>query len=226
MAENTIVSQNLNDNQGAYALMRELQHMLYKIARSAELKDPQLLQEIQKEADIALRLIDSYLLTTSVDGKQIQIDLSPVGIGSLLHETAYEVRASSGIDVEVTPKVLQPVMTNILLLKNFLFSVGYFISKTNNSTELKFCSFKAKDGEIGVGVLSKNFNVTSKELKKALNNTSNHMPLSKHTSQSAIMLIIADAIANALGSKLSVKKAGNSKGFSLLLPKSEQLALV
>lgn len=209
----------------AFSLMRELQYMLYKIARSAELGDPKVLADIQREADIALRLIDSYMATSSLESGQTSLELSPIGLGSLLHETAYEVRAACGASVEIQTKSLQPVMAHNLLLKNFLFSIGYFISKASDS-HLNFCSFKSTSGEVGVGVVSKNFDISTDDLRNALTNHSTHMPMASHTNQSAIMLVVADAIAKALGSKLAVKKLGRSKGFCVILPKSEQLALV
>lgn len=225
MAEDINGGQNSYDYAGTFSLMRELQYMLYKIARTSELADPKLLVDIQKEAETALRLIDSYMITSQLEVGQTQLELSPIGLGSILHETAYEVRASVGANVQVQVKAPQPVMSNNVLLKNFLFSVGYFIAKSTDS-QLKFCTFKGKNNTVGVGVLAKNFDISTRDLRKALLNGSSHMPMAKHTNQSAIMLIVADVIARALGSTLSVKKSGNSKGFSIWLPKSEQMSLV
>ena len=225
MSEDMNRGENSYANSGAYSLMRELQYMLYKIARNAELGEPELLADIQKEADTALRLIDSYMMTSQLEVGQTSLELSPIGLGSLLHEAAYEVRATSGAEVEIHARALHPVMAHNVLLKNFLFSVGYFISKSTNS-QLNFCSFKAPDNKVGVGVVARDFDISAKDLRSALANSSSHMPMAKHTNQSAIMLIVAEAIAKALGSNLSVRKSGKFKGFSLLLPKSEQLSLV
>lgn len=223
------VDMNRGDNSyvslGAFSLMRELQYMLYKIARTAELDESVFLADIQKEADTALRLIDSYMITSQLEVGQTSLELSPIGLGSLLHETAYEVRATSGAEVEVHARALHPVMAHNLLLKNFLFSVGYFISKSTNS-QLNFCSFKGGEGKVGVGVIARGFDISTKDLHDALANGTSYMPMARHTNQSAVMLIVAEMIAKALGSSLSVRKSGKSKGFSIWLPKSEQLTLV
>lgn len=225
MQTNKKLSQNSYDKLGSFALIRELQYSLYNIARNAELGDPELLKEIQKEADIALRLIDSYLATSLLESGQLSLNLTTIGIGSILHETAYEVRATSGHDVLVETKVAYPVMGHSILVKNFLFSIGYFMSKACSS-ELKFCSFESSDNRLAVAVVAKNFNISTKDLNRALKDGSAHMSMPKTSNQGAIMLLVADAIARALGSSLSVKKIGRQKGFGLYLPKSEQLTFI
>jgi hypothetical protein len=225
MFEDKNIGQSAYDLGGVFSLMRELQESLYKIARSAELNDPELLADIQQEAEIALKFIDSYLYSAKLESGQISLELSPVGLGSLLHETAYEVRAVSGSDVGIYANAKMPAMANQRLLKNFLFSVGYFISKST-AGELRFTSFKEKDNRLGVGVLAKNFDLSSSDLRLALSNRFSHMPMAKQSEQSPIMLIVADVTARALGGQLFVKKLGNNKGLSLSLGRSEQTAFI
>lgn len=224
MSEDQNRGGNFYDLSSAFSLMRELQYMLHKIARTAELNDASLIEDIRREADIALKLVDSFLMTTRAEFSQMTLDLSPMALGSVMHQVAYEIRDLSGKEIEINAGVNYPVMANKNLLKNLLFSLGYFISNSgSNKTQL--CSFRSND-QIGVGVFAKNFDISAKDLRHALSSKTAHMPMSSYTNQSAVMLVIADVIAKSMGSKLAVKKLGKSKGFSIWVPKSEQLSLV
>ena len=159
--------ENSYDMSAVFSLLRELQQTLYLIARNAELRNPELLSEMQKEAEIGLRFVDSFLHTMKLESGQIALDLSPVGLGSLLHEVAYDVRAASGSEVGVYSGAKDPVMANNHLIKNLLFSIGYFMAKSTKS-ELKFTTFKGPKNKVGIGVLAKNFEVSTVDLRLSL----------------------------------------------------------
>lgn len=206
------------------ALMRELQYALYEIARRAELGSSQSLTGVQQRAEQSLRLIDSYIATTQIEIGQTQLNLSPIGVGSILHEAAYSLRSETGCIVSVVTGVNHPVMTHAELLKNLLSNTGQFILDTVK-TQLVFRSFPVKDGTVGVGVFAKNFNVTSSDLKNAIEiSGTSHMPMAQHSYRSGIMLVMADALAQGLGSSLTIKRMGIFQGIAVTLPKSQQLS--
>lgn len=226
MAEDIDGSQKRLEDRGSISLLRELQHALYEIARQAEVGGDDALHRIQLRADQSLRLIDSYIISTQVEAGQTQLELSPYGIGSIMHETAHELRAFNGSTPLVQARAAQPVMTNYDLLKSFLFSMGQFISDAANSP-LVLRSFATQSGKIGVGVFAENFDVSSKELKQAIDMSGQSlMPMAQHSQRSGIMLVLAGSLARALGGELHVKRMGNFRGFATTLPKSQQMSLV
>jgi len=226
VAEDIDLSQNRSNLTGSMTLLRELQHAFYEIARQAELGSTDSLTKVQLRSEQALRLVDSCIISTQVEIGQLQLNLSPYGVGSIMHETAHELRLATGYSVGVHAGINQPVMTNAEMLKNMLYSAGNFIYDSVK-TPVQLRSFSTKSGGVGVGVFAKNFTITPNDFRSALiASERTYMPLSQHSQRSGVMLLLADAIARSLGSELQVKRLGNHKGFAVILPKSQQLSLV
>lgn len=211
---------------GSMTLLRELQHAFYEIARQAELAGSGALPDIQARAEQALRLVDSCIISAQVEVGQLQLNLSPYGLGAIMHEAAHELRYVTGYSIDIRAGANQPVMTHAEMLKNMLYSAGSFMYDSVKSPVL-MRSFAAKNGDVGVGVFAKGFTITPKDLQKARNmSEATYMPMAQHTQRSGVMLLLADALAQSLGSELQVKRLGRYKGFAAVLPKSQQLALV
>jgi hypothetical protein len=207
-------------------LLRELQHALYEIARQAELGNEGSLAKVQLRAEQSLRLVDSCMISSQVEMGQIQLNLSPYGVGSIMHEAAHDLRLLTGNGVLVHAGVNQPVMTNAELLKNLLYSAGNFIFDAVKAPVF-LRSFPTKNGSVGVGVFAKNFSISPKDLRNALDNSSSaYMPMAQHSQRSGVMLLLADTLAQTLGSELEVKRMGSYRGFAATLPPSRQLSLV
>ena len=226
MAEDIELGPGKGNLTGSMPLLRELQHAFYEIARQAELGGGDSLSKVQLRAEQALRLVDSCIISTQVEVGQMQLNLSPYGVGSIMHEAAHELRQEVGYSVGVYTGVNQPVVTNAELLKNMLYSAGNFMYDSVK-TPIILRSFATKTGGVGVGVFAKDFAITPRDLRKALTmSEATYMPMAQHSQRSGVLLVLADAIAQALGSELRVKRLGNHKGFAAILPKSQQLSLV
>lgn len=225
MSEDLNISQNTSSFIGFDSLMREIQMSLYRVARMAEARDEKLFDEITKEADIALRLLDSYQLASQVSSGQLALEISPTGLGSLVHEVAYDIKSLSGSDIEMKIGSSMPVSANNHLLKDMLFAIGIFMAKSTNSS-LKFWVYKADQINTGLAITAKDFDISKHQLKEIFSKDGGIMPAPKLTTQSNIMLILADMVAQTLGAEIRVKKIGSAKGFAVLLPKSQQMALV
>ena len=211
--------------EGFDSLMREIQMSLYRVARMAESKDEALFDEINKEADIALRLLDSYQLASKVSCGQLSLEINPTGVGSLVHEVAYEIKSLSGSDIEMKIDHIGPVSANGHLLKDLIFAIGIFMAKSSRSS-LKFWVYKADSQNTGLAVTSKDFDISNIQLKDILTDQKRIMSLPKISTQNNVMLILANMVAQTMNTELSVKKIGKSKGFTVLLPKSQQMSLV
>ncbi len=226
MAEDIESSLQRSNLTGSMALLRELQHALYEIARQAELASPESLSKVQARAEQSLRLLDSCIISNQVEIGQLQLSFSPYGLGSIMHEASYELRELIGSAVDIHVGAHHPVMTNAELLKNLLYSAGTFIHDSVKKPVV-LRSFLTKSGGVGVGVFAKDFTITPADLRRLLTGSeSMYMPMSEHSQRSGVMLLLADALAQTLGSELEVKKLGKHKGFAAILPKSQQLSFV
>lgn len=226
MAEDIKAGPDGLEIRGSLPLLRELQHTLYEIAREAELGGKEALRRTQIRADQSLRLIDSYIVSVQLETGQMQLELAPYGIGSVMHQAAHELREFNGFPPMVQTKTSQPVMTNYELLKSMLFSAGQFVSDSVKAPVL-LRSFATASGDVGVGVFAKNFDVTNKDLKLAVNTSGqSSMPMAQHSEGSGVMLVLASSLAQALGGGLHVKRMGDFRGFATTLPKSQQISLM
>jgi len=207
------------------ALLRELQHNLYEIARYAEADQPDSLDIIQRLSERSLRLIDSAILTAKLEMGQTQLITEPLALGSVMHDVSYSLRLLNGEPADVSNASHSLVNTSRELLTSLLFSAGAFV-KNSVPGPLTIASYKDRDG-VGVGVFAKQFNLTQVDYIRAIEHMeSTVMPLSSHSSSSGVMLLLASRIADQLGSKLYVKKHGGHKGFAVVLPKNQQLSIL
>jgi signal transduction histidine kinase len=96
--EHSGIQGGVDTERGLLALARELQTSLYYIAREAELGSKDALQVISDSAEYALRLIDSYLIASQVERGQLHLNLEPVALGSVLHDTKYALATSCRVE--------------------------------------------------------------------------------------------------------------------------------
>lgn len=222
----SVAISSITDALRMQALVRELQNDLYTIARYAELGGENVHIDIQKRAEVSLKLIDSFLITSQLEAGQLHLGLSPYGLGSVLHNSAYAVRRVVNREVSIVSGAPVAAMTNPQLLQNLLSHTACFIAEATSS-ELLFRSFKSRSGTIGIGVFAKNFYLTTQELRNIMNDTGRSvMPAANHSRRSGIMLTMADTVACALGSPLTLKQMGRYRGLVTVLPRSEQLSLI
>lgn len=209
---------------GFVALMRELKHSMYEIARTSELAGNASDQSVQRIAEQSMQLIDSYILSVRSEYGQVKLDLEPMGIGSVMHEAAHAMRGGQLVRIEAKANI--PVMTHRAALSGLLTSAGAVLQEATKSP-LIMRSYITKGGEVGVGIFAENLDLSSQDLKTSLQLSGRaHMPLARHSAGSGVMLVVADGLAKALGGTLEVKRMGRFRGLATILPRSEQLSLV
>jgi len=200
--------------------------MYYEVAREAELAVPESLSKIQSLAEQSLRLIDSYITANQVEIGQLQLELSPLGMGSIMHQVMDEVRPVVSREIVAITGVNAAVMTNRELLSSFLGSILMFTAEATKSP-LSIRSFLTASGEVGVGVFARDMPITTKELDTALSSAGlTHMPFSRYSSKSGYLVVLAEKLATALGGKIYVKRLGKWRGFATSLPLSQQMSLM
>lgn len=212
--------------RNSLCLLKELQLMYYEVAREAELSSEGSLVKIQSLAEQSLRLIDSFITANQVEIGQLELELSPLGMGSIMHQVMDEVRPVVSREVGSVAGVNVAVMTNRDLLSSFLGSIIMFTAEATKSP-LSIRSFLTSSGEVGIGVFARDMTITNKELDVALSSAGlTHMPFARYSSKSGYLVVLAEKLATSLGGKLYVKRLGKWRGFATSLPLSQQMSLM
>lgn len=114
------------------ALAEQLKLPLLQIAREAELAgaqtDPNALRSISYTADMALRLVDSYLLSVQVQALPM-LELEPVSVSAVLQDTAHRLNQLAkqydcDLEVHLAGKY-EPVMAHRQSLEAAFATLGY-----------------------------------------------------------------------------------------------------
>ncbi len=218
------------------SLADELKLPLVQIARSAELAElsqpANQLRTIETTAANALRLIDGYLLVTSL-GKQGQLDLAPVSVTATLYDVAQDLYELSqlydtSIDIRVHGSTGQ-AMAHGAGLKAALNSLAYtFLTggPKGRSQTLTLVAQQTKEG-ITAGVLSDVAHVTAEDLQQARQLYGRaDQPAGGFTQNSGVGLYLADHLFAAMESPLKVLKFGRKTGLAAVMMPSHQLALL
>lgn len=218
-------------------LARELKLSLTYIARQSEYlankSASQPAGDIENAAQEALTLIDNYLLCAQMEYGQQLLPLEPVGIGSVLYDTAHELDVlakSSGYKIEVTVSNLRPAMAHKKALQATIQTLAQMImtnnSPTKKSNKIHLMADKRRSGDYITGVFGGvPFNQTDVLRARQLAGKS-HMALANQAFGSGINLAIADSLSRSMGAVLRSVKHNSMNGLGVYLLKSEQLNLV
>ena len=220
-------------------LARELTQPLLYIARQAEFSADQVgsggnsFQAIERAADGALRLIDSYLLSAQSEYGQRQLPLQTVGVGSILYDVAHELRAvaqQAGYVIEVETGYGKPIMTDVTALRASLTCLGTLLMPSHTDSKarrLKLVAYKRDASGCVAGIFGSDISLNRQDLKRARRlQGSSHMALGSVSSGSGVHFALADSLAKAVGAELCFARRRGLAGLGLILPKSAQLQLV
>lgn len=225
------------------ALAEELKLPLQHIARQAELQqlltgrsDTEGLQDIQASADMTLQLLDSYLLSLRLCLQpQASLQLEPVSLSAVLHDTAAELRqtaANYGVSLQLHVQGrYEPVLANRQALQSALVALGYALIEALPATgvrrqHLQLATHRTRQG-IVAGVYGELDELTPQLYRRAQALQGKvRQPLVGTLPGSGAGIFVADAILAAMASRLRVGRYMRLPGFAVTLPSSEQLQLV
>ena len=223
-------------------LAEQMKMPLMQIARLAELS--QLadstsvdLADIELTADSALRLIDSYLLSTKLARAQNSLQLEPVSVSAVLNETAHQLsKLASQYDCSLELHLAgryEPVLAHQAGLEAALISLGYaFIEAqaSNNYQQhpiIKLAAHRGKNG-IVAGLFSgadDNLSATLYRRGRGLYGQA-RQPLSNLTASSGAGIFVADSLLASMSAKLRVAHHQRLTGLAATLMPSQQMVLV
>lgn len=226
----------LSDNL-LLCLAEQLKLPLSQIARNQELVGLGAASQIDSQviADSALRLIDSYILGIKLAGGGELTDLEPVAVSSVLYDSAHQLAPMAkaygvNLDLTIDGKFL-PVSSNRQALQAALVSVGCDIIESLaqnpvNDMRLALTAHRCRYGLVA-GVYMPGHGVSQRALNlgRQLHGQANQ-PLVSVSSGSGAGVFVADAILQALGSKLFSSRHRKLHGLGAVLQVNPQLQLI
>lgn len=234
-------TQGGNDSQQATQLLRsiveQIKSPLTAIARQAELGtltgEPAVadLHAINTHAMAALMLADSYLMGLQLLREQASLALEPVSVSSMLTETAHELHGFAkqyGVDLELhIAGKYAPVMAHRTGLKSALLSVGYALLENTplENSRLTLAVRRTPHG-IVTGLYGSFEDLNTERWRRALDLHGKAPQPLRALGSNGAGLFVAEAILQAMATRLRVGKHLKQQGFATTLQASQQLSLV
>jgi K+-sensing histidine kinase KdpD len=225
------------------ALAEELKTPLMQIARQAELLETHgksvpedQLRYMRHNADMTLRLIDSYLFTLRLSrDSRNGFSAEPVSISSILHEARARLLDAArerniALHLNIAGKY-EPVLAHPQALTSALITLGYTLIDAlpaNGSGQfgLRMAAHRTKHG-IVAGMYFNSEALTPEALRRAQKLYGHaRQPFVEVLPGSGAGVFVAEAILAAMSSRLRVGRYQKLPGFAVTLTPSQQMQLV
>jgi hypothetical protein len=224
------------------SLAEQMKVPLLQIARQAEAgallgNSADALTEVHTQADIALKLVDGYMLSMRLASRENDpLAVGPVSVSSMLYDTAQQLTPIAkmyGVELEVEMAgKYGPVEAHQQGVKAALVSLGYALIEalpaggSNKQLRLQLAAHRCRYG-ISTGLYANVQNLSMQTLKRGnlLHGTA-RQPLPGMTHSGGAGVFVADAILQALGSHLRISHYHNRTGLGTVLQPNPQLQLV
>jgi hypothetical protein len=224
-------------------LAEQMKVPLMYIARQAEAGQllgnaAETLIKVHTQADVALKLVDGYMLSMRLASqKHDPFAVGPVSVSSMLYDAAQQLSPIAKmygveLEVEIAGKY-GPVEAHQQGIKAALVSLGYALIEAlpagqpqQSQLRLQLAGHRCRYG-IATGLYSNVQNISVLALKRGhqLRGTA-RQPLPGMTHSGGAGVFVADAILQALGSRLHVSHYHNRIGLGTILQPNPQLQLV
>ncbi len=223
------------------SLAEQMKLPLLQITRQAELgllvqDGGEQLPLIRANADVALKLIDGYLLSMRLAAEERHlIELESVSISSVLYDAAQQLHPIAklyGVDLELSlDGKYGPVAAHREGLQSALVSLGYALIEAlpaSNAPQMKLqlAAHRCRYG-IVAGLYADVDRLTTDALRqgrKLYGDARQPIPALTHTGGAGVF--VADAILHAIGAKLKVSHHRRRSGLGTVLQPNHQLQLV
>jgi hypothetical protein len=232
------------------SLAEQMKLPLMQILRQAELGElmstnpvgtqPQVtggeyLAQVRVNADVALKLIDGYLLSMRLAAEEYAVSQESVSISSVLNDAAHELHPIAriyGVDLELSlDGKFGPVTANREGLQSALVSLGYSLIEAlpaSNAPQmrLQLAAHRCRYG-IVAGLYADVDRLTADALRQGrrlFGDTRQPLPALSHCGGAGVF--VADAILSAIGARLKVSHHNRRSGLGTVLQANPQLQLV
>lgn len=218
------------------ALAEQLKLPLLQIAREAEFaqttQDTTALGSISYTADMALRLVDSYLLSVQLQSMSM-LELEPVSVSAVLQDTAHTLNSlAKQYDCELEVHLsgrYEPVMAHAQTLEAAYATLGYaFIEASPEAKKHKVIlgAHRSAKGLVA-GIFGTQEGLSADMLRRgqALFGTA-RQSLPGLSPSAGASVFVADALLKNMQSPLHTSRHSNLSGLAATLVPSQQLSLV
>ena len=182
---------------------------------------------IQAQVQRALRTIDNVLLYKRLATGQLELQLEPVHVGSIMSDVLQLIgpqMALSGCRSELAiHSTLQPVTTDRKVLLHALVGLWQAYIVSAKDATMITCGAKRVSG--GVRITLSSDGATFEGLSLARANMKSAQPITE-LAGAATDLLIAKNILKLAGSRLTVSRLHHTNGIGVTLPISKQLQFV
>lgn len=219
------------------ALAEQLKLPLLQIAREAELatmtNDPKALGSISYTADMALRLVDSYLLSVQLQALPT-LELEPVSVSAVLQDTAHRLnQLAKQYDCELEVHLsgrYEPVMAHRQSLEAAFATLGYaFIESVPNADQKHKVILGAHRSNKGLvaGIFGGQDGMSADMYKRgmALFGTA-RQAVPGISAHSGAGVFVAESLFKNMETSLQVSRHNKLSGLAATLIQSQQLQLV
>lgn len=223
------------------SLAEQIKSPLMQIARLAELEQlssrPQNLADIELTADMALRLIDSYLLSIKLSRAQNYLQLEPVSVSAVLNDTAHQLsKLAKQYDCKLELHLAgryEPVLAHQAGLEAALSSLGYAFVEAQSSLEhkqqptIKLAAHRSRNGIVTGMFTGNNENLTASLYRRGRGLYGQaRQPMFSLTSFSGAGIFVADSLLASMSTKLRIAHHQRLTGLAATLLPSQQMVLV
>lgn len=225
--------QLINDDRLLRTLAEQLKLSLLQIARQTEIESSNSTNiDVMHTADMALQLIDGYLLSTDLHAQQ-SLQLEPISISSVLYETAHDLRHHAklydcDIELDINGKY-SPVFGNVDALRAAFVALGASLieSQAADGPRRIVLATHRSVGGIVAGIFGEQTGLSADMFRraKALQGSSRQSLVNSSSSASA-GVFVADSLLSSIASPLKVAHHHKLTGLATTLLPSQQLQLV
>lgn len=242
MAKESLINNKHEAFESLFMSLAEgLKLPLQQIARRAELglmieNSNDSLSAIHTNADTTLQLLDGYLLSLRLSQQpEERFQVEPVCMSAVLHDACLQLSKVADqygvlLELDISGKY-SPVMAHRHALKAALVSIGYSLIEAIpamgiQQQRLQLVTHRTSHGVVA-GMYFDTDTLTPLAFRKAQKLKGNtRQPLVGVSPNSGAGIFVADAILQAMSSRLKVGRYKKASGFTFMLPPSKQLQLV
>lgn len=237
----TVESAEDLQTQTLRSIAEQLKMPLMYLARQAELcgqADTQpeaTFKSMQTHADMALRLVDSYLLGLDLSNKQAKLELEPVPIAATLYDVAHDLtplarQRNTDIELVLAGKYGQ-VMAHPAGLRAALYGLGFVLSEVVHPEKirntLRIAAHRTRGGIVTGLYIDGAVDIqTTLSASNISQNLGMRQPFANLTAGTGAGVFVADAIFDAMQTKLRAGRFQKQHGLAVTLQPSRQLQLV
>ncbi len=223
------------------SLAEQMKLPLLQIVRQAELgmllgQGSDQLGHVRVNADVAMKLIDGYLLSMRLAAEERHmVELESVSVSSVLYDAAHQLHPIAklyGVDIELSVDgKYGPVEAHREGLQSALVSLGYALIEAlpaSNAPQMKLqlAAHRCRYG-IVAGLYADVDRLTADALRqgrKLFGDTRQPIPALSHAGGAGVF--VADAILRAIGARLKVSHHHRRSGLGAVLQPNPQMQLL